>query len=485
MKMKVLPKTLLRHPAIAVLLELAASRGVRVYLVGGAVRDLVRGKPIRDIDVVVTGMPYEELGNLLAERGTTSMAGKFGTIKFVPKEGHRAIDIALPRTERSETPGTRTGFAVHMDHALPIEEDLGRRDFTVNAMAIDLTTRTLLDPFHGQKDLAARMLRTVGDPKRRFAEDTTRILRGLRFACDLGMEIAPETLREMRAAAHRILSDVPKEMIAQELTKALIGNPVRFLEFLEETRIGTLLLPELMALRTVAQDTARDGAKDALAHTAHALAVSQSKEFAQRFGAPETDPSVLLAVLFHDLGKAEVRATRTIRGKTLAQFNGHGEKGAAIAARIWNRLKFDQTGAHRETVLFAVSHHADVTRAKTSEMRPETLDAYFLAEPERGTTLLKLLYCEEKTKPAPARVAFPALVRRIEELRTRVYAHGKPKTLMTGEELMAEFHMQPGVEVGKALKKLRALQLAGELSTPAQARAYLKQQKEYAHAHSV
>ena len=171
-----------------------------VYLVGGAVRDALLGvAEIKDYDFVVRNVKAKELQKFLARLGKVNLVGKnFGVLKFAPKSVStgklEAFDIALPRTERAiKKSGAHRDFKIYSSPTLSIEKDLQRRDFTINAMAFDLQKKELIDLFNGVKDLQKKVIRTVGKADERFKEDLARVLRALRFSCQLGFKIEAKT----------------------------------------------------------------------------------------------------------------------------------------------------------------------------------------------------------------------------------------------------------------------------------------------------
>jgi tRNA nucleotidyltransferase (CCA-adding enzyme) len=193
--------------------------GGRVYTVGGTVRDELLGYARKDLDLLVTGLPQHQLIRCLRSYGRVQLTGRaFGVIKFVPRHWDGPpIDVALPRTEVSTGIGHRD-FEVTFDHTLPIEIDLGRRDFTINAMATDLADGRLLDPFGGVHDLAQRLLRQVSTAA--FPEDPLRMLRGMQLATRFGLQIEPTTRQAMCDHAATITTVAP-ERVAEELRKLL------------------------------------------------------------------------------------------------------------------------------------------------------------------------------------------------------------------------------------------------------------------------
>jgi tRNA nucleotidyltransferase/poly(A) polymerase len=212
-----------------------------------------------DIDLVIRNVPLEPLIEWLHKQGKVDVVGKsFGVIKFRPQTNlSTCIDISLPRTEQS-LPQSQGGYrdtSVQSDENLSMEDDLSRRDFTVNAMAFNFHTHELIDPFGGKQDLENHLLRAVGDPAKRFKEDLTRILRGLRFACSLQFEIEPDTFTSMKALIpelnHLRSVDglkgyvVSRETIGDELSKAFFANPSQTVHLLQELGALEELFPSV------------------------------------------------------------------------------------------------------------------------------------------------------------------------------------------------------------------------------------------------
>lgn len=238
------------HPALLSLIEAIRETGGRVYMVGGTLRDFLIGKAYKDLDLLVTGLPQERLTRLLRRRGRVQRVGQaFGVLKFLPRgwDGE-PIDIALPRSEISTGVGHRD-FEVAFDHTLPVETDLARRDFTINAMALDLHTERLIDPFGGNADLGGRTLRQVSPVA--FPEDPLRMLRGVQFASRFGLRVEPETRSAMSAHACSI-STVAPERIAMELRKLFRApSPSHGFVLMHEVGLLPYLFPEIEALTTI------------------------------------------------------------------------------------------------------------------------------------------------------------------------------------------------------------------------------------------
>ena len=215
------------------------SAGAETYIVGGAVRDdlLPDAPPSKDIDFLVRGLPIEDLIRVLEPLGkVVPMGMEFGTVTaFIDGE---SFDFALPRTEESTGRGHKD-FKIIADHTAPVEEDLGRRDFTMNALAKD-SEGNIIDMFGGIQDIQDKVIRAVGDPLERFKEDPLRILRAIQFAVRFGFDIEPETAAAMERYANR-LDSISKERILAELTKAWTkgyANSDHLVALLEETGVG-------------------------------------------------------------------------------------------------------------------------------------------------------------------------------------------------------------------------------------------------------
>ena len=311
--------------------EFVRGLGLDAYLVGGAVRDELLGLESKDADFVAPGVDYEGLRAALAPHGKVEdleVAGRRVGARLYPRDralralAPAGIEFAPPRAERSTGPG-RHDFEIVADPNLSIEDDMARRDFTVNAIARRLETGDLVDPFGGQDDLRNRVLRTVR--KRSFAEDPLRLVRGLRLISQLGLEPTDETLQQMRedAGSVRLVSGerVGGGLGADglgELSKLLLGRqPARALRVARDTGVLTALLPEFEPAIGFDQRSKRQH----LPLDEHIFAVVQAAADA---GA---SLPVRLGALLHDLGKPGANGT-------------HAERGAAIASEVMRRLRY-------------------------------------------------------------------------------------------------------------------------------------------------
>ena len=196
--------------------------GGKIFSVGGAVRDEFLGKESKDLDILITGIPMDNLEQLLSKYGSVNNVGEsFGVLKFVPEGGGEEIDVAIPRTEVATGDGGHKGFDVTSDHELPIEKDLERRDFTINAIAKDIDGN-IIDPYNGQEDLKNKIIRIVNPEA--FSDDPLRMLRAVQFASRFGFTIEPKTMQMIIDNAGKI-TEIAAERILIELDKIITkGN---------------------------------------------------------------------------------------------------------------------------------------------------------------------------------------------------------------------------------------------------------------------
>lgn len=309
--------------------------GFEAWCVGGFVRDALLGRPIHDVDVA-TNARWQEAQRLFAEAGcaTHETGVAHGTLTVMV--GGEPIEVTTYRVDGAYRDGRHPDA---VSFAGSIEEDLARRDFTVNAMAFH-PSRGLLDPFGGQADLAAGILRTVGDPRERFAEDALRILRGCRFASQLGFALE-EAAWAAAVSQKSLLARVSAERIFHELDGLLRG------EHVHDALLGTadalsFVLPELVAMQGFPQATPYH-IYDVLEHTAWAV----------QHVPPE--PLLRWAALCHDMGKPAAAFTGP---DGVGHFYGHAAVSVELARGLLGRLKAPT--ALREGVLTLVRRHDDV-----------------------------------------------------------------------------------------------------------------------------
>ncbi|HON23152.1 MAG TPA: CCA tRNA nucleotidyltransferase [Syntrophales bacterium] len=347
-----------REGAVAIVRALRRA-GREAFFVGGCVRDLLRGEEPDDYDVVTSARP-EQIMEIFPK--TYPVGAAFGVI--LVREGGHNYEVAAYRKETDYRDGrhpSRVSFAT-------AREDVYRRDFTVNGLLMDPETGEIVDYVGGRADLEKKVIRTIGPPEERFAEDHLRMLRAVRFAANLGFLIEKATLEAIRFHGEKI-NRVSAERLREELGRILTGpGPRRGMELLAETGLLTRLLPEVAALRGVDQPPRFHPEGDVWEHTLRMLALLPQERIPR-----EGMGRLAWAVLFHDAGKP---ATRTEDEKGI-HFYGHVPRGVEIAARALKRLKFSREDT--EAVLALVANHMRFMHVR--EMRPHTLKK-FLRQPD-------------------------------------------------------------------------------------------------------
>src|SRR6516225_11053788 len=314
-------------PAAAELGGLFVRAGHELALVGGSVRDAFLGGPPGDLDLTTDAVPQrvlEIIGDWADKTWTVGI--DFGTIGL--RRGETVFEITTYRSERygprSRKPDVRYGKS--------LEEDLVRRDFTINAMAARLPSYELVDPFGGLAALREKVIRTPGRPEDSFSDDPLRILRAARFAARLGFTVADDVRAAMRAQASR-LSIVSAERITDELTKLMLTqDPAYGIDLLVSTDVAALVLPEVSALRMEVDEHHRH--KDVYQHSLTVL--RQAIDLEPRYGL-SADLVLRLAAILHDIGKPE---TRTMLPEGKVAFYNHEVVGAKMARTRLTKLRF-------------------------------------------------------------------------------------------------------------------------------------------------
>jgi len=356
---------------------------MKIYTVGGAVRDGLLGLPVQDRDYVVVGATPADM----LARGFTPVGKDFPV--FLHPQTHE--EYALARTERKTAPGYK-GFVFHADAEVTLEQDLQRRDLTVNAIA-QAEDGSLIDPFHGQRDIAARIFRHVSDA---FAEDPVRILRVARFAARFAdFTLAPETLQLMRqmVAAGEVDALVP-ERVWQELARGMLeAAPSRMFDVLRACGALARILPELDVLWGVPQPALHHPEIDTGVHVMLAL------DCAARAG---LSLPVRFAVLTHDLGKGLTPPAEW------PAHHGHEAHSVALVEQVCQRLKIPNDC--RDLAVMTAREHGNLARA--FELRANTVVKLFercdgFRKPQRFADMLRAAQCEQRGRTGFEEHAFP------------------------------------------------------------------------------
>jgi poly(A) polymerase len=420
----------------------------KLYLVGGSVRDLLLGLPAHSIDFdATTNARPEETKKILGEWADAlwTQGEKFGTIGA--RKGDRVYEITTHRADAYH-PDTRKP---DVEFADAIETDLSRRDFTFNAMALELTSDspTLIDPFNGVADLMTKVLRTPLDPDISFSDDPLRMIRAARFIARFGAVPTPELVDAVKASLDR-LDIVSAERIRDELNKLIVvESPTAGLWFLVETGLADRFLPELPSMRLENDPIHRH--KDVLTHT---LAVIENVRPDAR---DDFDFRITrLAALFHDVGKPRTRGFQEGKGTT---FHMHDVVGAKMTRKRLQALRFpnEDVEAVTELVRLHLRFHTYEMGWTDAAVRRYVNDAGPLLN---ELNVLTRCDCTTRNERKAARLS-----RRMDELEERIAdlaAREELKALrpeMDGVEVMQHLGLEPGPAVGRAMAFLLEIRL--------------------------
>jgi poly(A) polymerase len=429
------------------LARIFARHGHELALVGGPVRDVFLRRLPGDRDLTTDASP-EDVLEITADWADASwtIGIEFGTVGL--RKGDLKLEITTYRseqyTEGSRKPGVR--------FEKTLEGDLGRRDFTVNAMAARLPSGELVDPFGGLADLRDKVLRTPGRAEDSFNDDPLRILRAARFAAQLGFEPTAEVRDAMTALADR-LRIVSAERIRDELTKLMLApDPVRGITLLVDTGVAERVLPEVPLLRLETDEHFRH--KDVYQHSLTVL--KQAMELEERYGLAG-DLVLRLAALLHDIGKPRTRSQ--LPGGRVA-FHHHEAVGAGMARDRLKQLRFPSSVV--EDVSNLVFLHLRFHGYGTGEWTDSAVRRYVRDADPLLTRLHALTRadCTTRNKAKAARLA-----RAYDSLEARIAELGKQEELaslrpdLDGKEIMTILDIPPGPDVGRALQYLLELRI--------------------------
>ena len=419
-------------------------RGFQAYLVGGCVRDLLLGREPKDYDVATSATP-EQVMEIFPE--TYAVGAQFGVV-LVPESAvavnastesaakSRAVEVATFRSDLGYSDGRHPD---EVRFSSDPREDVARRDFTINGMLLDPISGDVLDFVGGRKDLEAGIVRTIGDPERRFAEDKLRMLRAVRFAARFGYAIEPATFAAMQKLDEQI-EVVSRERVRDELTRMLTeGQARRAFLLLDESGLLRHVLPEISAMKGVEQPAEFHPEGDVFVHTLLLLE-----------NLPWPCPLTLAwGALLHDVGKPPTFRVAPDR----IRFDGHVEVGVKMAEEICRRLRFsnDET----EQILALVDNHmrfGHATRMKESTLKKflrmpgfdEHLALHRADSLASHRNLSTYEFIQQKRSEIP-----------VEKMR--------PAPLVTGEDLIVQGHV-PGPKFREILGAVEDAQLEGRLT---------------------
>jgi tRNA nucleotidyltransferase (CCA-adding enzyme) len=440
--------------------------GGRALIVGGWVRDLLRGHPSKDVDVEVFGIAQDALPSLLAPLGRVEPVGQsFPVYKVVrPDRGDGAVDVALPRRESKHGRGHK-GFEVHGDPFMSIADAARRRDFTINAIAYDPLTGAFEDPFDGRADIDRRLLKAVDLTT--FGDDSLRVLRAVQFAARFEFSLDPATAALCRTIP---LDDLPAERVWGELEKLLLQAPRPSIGFALALDLGVVerLLPELKPLAGCEQEPEWHPEGDVWVHTL--MVIDKARELNGDLDRPRLI-TVMLGAVCHDLGKPATTALIDGRIRSL----DHEQAGVEPTLRVLDRLNVHTIDGFdvRGQVVGLVANHlkpgmffkADNVGDGAFRRLAQKVDMELLARVARADCLGR-----------GGGFDCSAMDWFVERARALGVEHQPPPPLLLGRHLL-ELGLKPGPRVGEILRLVYEKQLDGEITTVEEgidaARAYL------------
>jgi poly(A) polymerase len=409
------------------------SHGHQEYLVGGCVRDLILGREPADYDVATDARP-ERVQELFPR--SLSVGARFGVILVV--EDTTQVEVATFRSDVGYTDGRHPDAVAY---ATTPQEDVQRRDFTINGLLMDLGTAEVLDFVGGRADLRAGIVRAIGDPLRRFDEDKLRMLRAVRFAARFGFQIEPDTMAAIQKLAPKVL-EVSLERIRDELTKLLTeGHARRGFELLDESGLLTVVLPDIARMKGVEQPPQFHPEGDVWIHTRMMLEKLP----------PRCSPTLAWGVLLHDVGKPPTFAPAKGPG-TRIRFDGHVEVGARMAEHICRNLRFSSEDV--EQVVSLVANHLRFKDVR--DMRTATLKRFVRLPHFEEHLELHRLDCLASHGSLDAYTFVQQFL--LETPPEKVY----PPKLVTGDDLKS-MGLVPGPRFREILLAVEEAQLEGRL----------------------
>jgi poly(A) polymerase len=425
--------------------EVLSQNGHQAYLVGGCVRDLELGRAPVDFDVATDAVP-ERVVSLFP--GSLTIGAKYGVI--LVHEGGADVEVATFRSDVGYSDGRHPDRVIFSRSA---EEDVRRRDFTINGLLLDPPTGQVLDFVGGRGDLRAGLVRAIGEPDRRFGEDKLRMLRAVRFAARFGYRIEPATLDAIRKRANEI-TEVSAERLRDELTRLLTeGGARRAFELLDETGLLAPLLPGIARMKGVEQPPHFHPEGDVWVHTLMMLE-----------GLPAgASPTLAWGVLLHDVGKPPTFTPPSGPGDRI-RFDRHVEVGTAMALEICRALRFSND--HTEQIEVLVANH--LRFKDVFQMRPATLKRFVRLPRFEEHLELHRLDCMSSHRNLDA---YNFVQRFLAETPPEQV---RPDRLVTGEDLK-QMGFRPGPLYKQILQAVEDAQLDGALSDRDRALAFVRE----------
>lgn len=429
-----------RDLALAIFDQLRAA-GHAAYFAGGCVRDMLLGREPKDFDVV-TDAPPARVQELFPD--ALAVGAQFG-VMLVRREGAQ-VEVATFRSDHAYLDGRRPSAVTFTSSA---EQDVLRRDFTINGILFDPRASQVLDFVHGREDLKAGLVRAIGDPAERFAEDRLRMVRAIRFAARFGFAIEKGTADAI-AAHSAAIEQVAAERVREELVRILTeGGARRGMELLDQTGLLAHLLPEVSAMKGVAQPPEFHPEGDVWTHTLLMLEMLK-----------KPSPTLAMGVLLHDVGKPP-----TFRVAERIRFDGHVEVGEKMAGEICSRLRFSRRDTEQIEAL--VHHH--LRFKDVPQMKASTLKRFLRLDCFEEHLELHRLDCLASHRNLDN---YNFVVRALETLPEEAI---RPARLITGHDLIAAGY-QPGPLFHRIMLAVEEAQLDARIASRHEALDFIRKE---------
>ncbi len=425
------------------------SKGHQAYWAGGCVRDMLLGITPKDFDIVTSAKP-EEIEAIFDH--TIPVGKKFGVILAII-DGHH-FEIATFRSDSASSDGRRPDAVIFSS----AEEDAQRRDFTINAMFYDPVADKIYDYVGGQKDLEEKLIRFIGEPEKRIAEDYLRLLRAIRMKNTFQFQYHPDTYQAVKRNAQYV-TKISAERITDELGKMILSpHPRTAFEEMEDTGVLQILMPEMVAMKGVAQPHQYHHEGDVWEHAMRSIeALRNTEHFTQT---PSLE--VHWAVIFHDIGKPETFKVAEDR----IRFDHHASHSARIARAIMQRLKFPRRMI--DHVAWLTEHH--MMMVQLIDM-PQHKRLQWFHHP-LFLELMDVFYADAAgTEPSNQDIYEKILALYRSDLADMPHP---PEPLLNGNDIMELTGLTPGPNLGQLVADLHEQQLAKKLLTREDAIAWVK-----------
>jgi tRNA nucleotidyltransferase/poly(A) polymerase len=418
--------------------------GYQALLVGGCVRDLLLGREPVDFDVATDATP-ERVMELFPE--SIAVGAQFGVV-LVPRDGMK-VEVATFRSDVGHSDGRHPDRVVYSKAP---EEDVQRRDFTINGLLMRHDTSEILDFVGGQADLKTGVIRAIGEPDRRFAEDKLRMMRAVRFAARFGFDIEHATFTAIRRQAGAV-TDVSAERIRDELTKLLTEGAARTgFELLEKSWVLSIVLPEIAAMKAVPQPPQYHPEGDVWTHTLLMIE-----------GLPAgTSPTLAWGVLLHDVGKPPTFRPASRTGDRI-RFDHHVDVGVRMAEAICRRYRF--SNEETEQIVALVANH--MRFGAVDQMRKSTLKRFVRLPRFEEHMELHRLDCLSSHRNLDSYGAVQRFLAETPEEQVR------PQRVLTGIDL-SEMGYIPGPLFSEILRAVEDAQLEGQLASREEAEEFVR-----------